>query len=130
MDIDLRDLAKKESERVEWKEDGTYDKITQSIVRTLSAFANDIANMGGGYVVCGAKEIKDEYGFPTVSYKGISARKVQELRGKVVQHCLSYVRPSISPIIEELENPDDESTRILIFLSISTQEAHTYRDGE
>lgn len=130
MEIDLKELAKRESERVEWKEDGTYERITQSIVKTLSAFANDVANMGGGYVVCGAKEVKDNHGFPTVIYKGVSANKVQELRGRVVQHCLDYVQPSISPIIEELENPDDHTTRILVFISIATQEAHTYRDGE
>ena len=31
----------------------------------FSAFANDLQNLGGGYVVCGAKEEKDENGFPT-----------------------------------------------------------------
>lgn len=62
--IDLKELARRESEQVEWKENGDDIKIAEGIVKTISAFANDIANVGGGYVICGAKEIKDEHGFP------------------------------------------------------------------
>jgi predicted HTH transcriptional regulator len=70
MSINLKELSQKESERVEWKENGDDKAIVNSIVKTISAFANDIANFGGGYVVCGAKETKDEYGFPKVAYTG------------------------------------------------------------
>jgi len=58
--IDLKKISLRESEKVEWKENSNVRNIVISIVKTISAFANDIANMGGGYVVCGAKEIKDE----------------------------------------------------------------------
>lgn len=61
--IDLKELSIRESEKVEWKENGDDKDIIRSIVKTISAFANDLANVGGGYVVCGAKEIKDEFGF-------------------------------------------------------------------
>jgi predicted HTH transcriptional regulator len=69
--IDLKTLAQRESEQVEWKEHGDLPDITVSIVKTIVAFANDISNVGGGYVVCGAKEIKDEFGFPKVQYTGL-----------------------------------------------------------
>ncbi|MDR2706541.1 MAG: ATP-binding protein, partial [Planctomycetaceae bacterium] len=62
--IDLKELSKRESEKVEWKENGDDKNIVRNIVKTISAFANDIANTGGGYVVCGAEETKDEFGFP------------------------------------------------------------------
>ena len=58
--IDLSELSQRESERVEWKENVTD---IQDVVKTAVAFANDYSNLGGGYIVCGAKETKDEYGF-------------------------------------------------------------------
>ncbi len=128
--IDLKELSLRESERVEWKENGDSDFVVTSIVKTISAFANDIANTGGGYVVCGAKESKDEYGFPKVVYTGLSAEKLKKIEGKVLQHCRDYVSPSIAPLVQELENPTDKSTRILVFIILASPDAHTYRDGE
>ena len=62
--IDLRQLSLRESEQIEWKENVAD---INDVVETLSAFANDLANLGGGYVICGAQEEKDEYGFPNLS---------------------------------------------------------------
>ena len=70
--IDLKELSIRESERVEWKGNGDDRDVVRGIVKTTAAFANDIANVGGGYVVCGAKEIKDEFGFPKVEYTGLT----------------------------------------------------------
>ncbi len=128
--IDLKELSQRESETVEWKENGDDKNVVVSIVKTISAFANDIANFGGGYVVCGAKEIKDEFGFPKLIFSGLSASKIKEIEGKVLQHCRDYVSPSIVPIVQELENPEDEKTRILVFIVINDSQAHSYRDGE
>jgi predicted HTH transcriptional regulator len=128
--IDLKELSARESERVEWKENGDDKFVINSIVKTISAFANDIANFGGGYVVCGAKETKDEFGFPKVLFTGLTSDKLKEIEGKVLQHCRDYVSPSIAPIVQELENPKDKSTRILVFIILASPDAHTYRDGE
>lgn len=128
--IDLKELSSRESERVEWKENGDDKNIVNSIVKTISAFANDIANFGGGYVICGAKETKDEFGFPKVMYTGLSSEKLKEIEGKVLQHCRDYVSPSVAPIVQELDNPESASTRILVFIVLASPEAHTYRDGE
>ncbi len=130
MNIDLKELSVRESERVEWKENGDDKNVVRSIVKTISAFANDIANVGGGYVVCGAKEGKDDHGFPKVFYTGLSATKVKEIVGKVTRQCRDNVSPSISPLVSELENPEDSSTRIVVFTIIASPDAHTYRDGE
>ena len=128
--IDLKELSSRESERVEWKENGDDKFIVNNIVKTISAFANDISNFGGGYVVCGAKESKDEFGFPKVEYTGLSSAKVKEIEGKVLQHCRDYISPSIAPIVHELDNPVNIDTRILVFVVLASPEAHTYRDGE
>jgi predicted HTH transcriptional regulator len=128
--VDLKELSSRESERVEWKENGEDKNVVNSIVKTISAFANDIANFGGGYVICGAKETKDEFGFPKVLYTGLSSEKLKEIEGKVLQHCRDYISPSVAPIVQELDNPDDKSTRILVFIILASPDAHTYRDGE
>ncbi len=128
--IDLNELSIRESERVEWKENGNDIQIVKSIVKTIAAFANDISNLGGGYVVCGAKETKDEYGFPKIEYSGLTASKLKEIEGKVIQHCRDYVNPAVLPQVYELENPADIRTRILVFLITATSDAHLYRDGE
>ena len=128
--IDLKELARRESEQVEWKENGDDIKIAEGIVKTISAFANDIANVGGGYVVCGAKEIKDEHGFPKIQYTGLSANKLKEVELKVTKYCHNYVDPAIIPRIVEIENPENNSTRILVFVVLRTRHAHIYRDGE
>ena len=128
--INLKELSARESEKVEWKENGNDSDIIVSIVKTISAFANDIANFGGGYVVCGAKEGKDEYGFPTLTYTGLTADKLKKIENTVLQHCRDYVSPSIAPIVQELENPHNKDTRILVFIVVATAEAHTYRNKD
>ena len=128
--IDLKELSKRESEKVEWKENGNDDMIVKGIVKTISAFANDIANVGGGYVVCGAKEIKDEFGFPKVKYTGLSANILREIEGKVREQCTNRISPSIAPVIQIIDNPIDDETKILVFIIIATSKAHTYRDNE
>jgi predicted HTH transcriptional regulator len=128
--IDLKELSIRESEKVEWKENGDDKDVMKSIVKTISAFANDIANVGGGYVVCGAKEIKDEFGFPKVDCTGLNANKLKEIEGKVREQCTNGVSPSIAPIIQVVDNPNDNETKILVFIILATSKAHTYRDGE
>lgn len=44
--IDLKELSKRESERVEWKENVAE---IESLIKTTVAFANDYSNLGGGY---------------------------------------------------------------------------------
>jgi hypothetical protein len=104
--------------------------IMRSIVKTIAAFANDIANVGGGYVVCGAKEIKDEFGFPKVDYTGLHSNKLKEIEGKVREQCTNRVSPSIMPVIQVIDNPNDNETKILVFIITATSKAHTYRDDE
>jgi predicted HTH transcriptional regulator len=128
--IDLKELAVRESEKVEWKENGDDKDVIRNIVKTISAFANDIANVGGGYVVCGAKETKDTFGFPKVIYSGLSSSKIKEIEGKVLQHCRDYVSPSIAVQFSEIDNPENASTKVLAFIVVASQKAHTYRDGE
>jgi len=115
----------RESEQVEWK--GSVADI-DDVVETLSAFANDLANLGGGYVVCGAAETKDSHGFPCVDLAGLSPGRLKEIEGTVLTRCRERVSPELAPLVEELPaaTPD---RRILVFIMAATSKAHMVRRG-
>ena len=124
--IELDELARRESEQTEWKENVAD---VNDVVATLCAFANDLQNLGGGYVVCGAKEVKDEHGFPKLVRTGLAASRLKEVENTVLARCRDRVSPPIAPLVEELES-DDPQRRILVFLQPSTGTAHTFRRNE
>jgi ATP-dependent DNA helicase RecG len=121
--IDLHQLARRESEQTEWKE-SVAD--INDVVATLCAFANDLQNLGGGYVVCGASEREDEYGFPKLVRTGLTARRLRELENAALARCRDRVSPPLAPLVEELE-ADDKGRRILVFVQPATGSAHTFR---
>ena len=122
MIIDLKELSNRESERVEWKENVAD---VDDIIKTAVAFANDFSNLGGGYIVCGAKEIKDEHGFQKLLTVGLTASRLKEIEGKVTASLREKTFPSIVPVIEEIKV--DPEHRILIFVIAATGQVHTYR---
>ena len=124
--IDLKVLAARESEQVEWKENVAD---VDDVVATLSAFANDWANLGGGYVVCGAKEERDEHGFPRLAIVGLTAARLKEVEARVLAGCRDRVSPSIAPIVEELPT-DSPERRVLVFTISATRTAHQFRRGD
>ena len=77
--VDLDELAHRESEQVKWKENVAD---VDDVVATLSAFANDLMNLGGGYVVCGAREARDEHGFPKLVRTGLTAARLKEIEAR------------------------------------------------
>jgi ATP-dependent DNA helicase RecG len=121
--IDLNELARRENEQTEWKE---VVADVDDVVATLTAFANDLQNLGGGYVVCGVREDQDEYGFPRLVRVGLTASRLKEIEGKVLSRCRDRVSPPITPLVEELETADPQQ-RILVFIQPATGTAHTFR---
>ncbi len=121
--IDLDQLARRESEQTEWKENVAD---SNDVVATLSAFANDLQNLGGGYVVCGAREEKDEHGFPRLVRVGLTANRIKEVENVVLTRCRERVSPPLAPLVAEIA-ADDPSRRILVFLQPATGTAHTFR---
>ena len=51
----LLNPAKTEDVRVEFKS-GWDDAIKQAVTRTICAFANDLLNLNGGYIVLGVED--------------------------------------------------------------------------
>jgi predicted HTH transcriptional regulator len=124
--LDLKTLSVRESDQVEWKENVANP---DDVAETLSAFANDWSNLGGGYVVCGAREERDEHGFPRVAIVGLSASRLKEVEGKVLTACRDRVSPSIAPLVEELA-ADSPDRRVLVFIMPATRSAHLFRRRE
>lgn len=123
--IDLNELVVRESERVEWKEN--VADISE-VVKTIVALANDVSNLGGGYVVCGAREGRDEAGFQKLALTGLSASRLKEVEGKALSECREKVHPPLIPLIEELPIAGSEQ-RILVFIVSATGHAHNYRSS-
>jgi ATP-dependent DNA helicase RecG len=121
--LDLKELSVRESEQIEWKENVAD---TDDLAATLCAFANDWANLGGGYVICGAKEERDEHGFARVSMVGLSANRLKEVENKVLALCRDRVSPSIGPSVREIKT-DQPDRRVLVFVMPATRSAHMFR---
>jgi ATP-dependent DNA helicase RecG len=124
--IDLNQLARRENEQTEWKENVAD---IDDVVATLSAFANDLQNLGGGYVVCGAQEEKDENGFPRLVRAGLLANRLKEVENIALTRCRERVSPPLAPLVEELGS-DDPQRRILVFIQPATGSAHTFRSAD
>lgn len=98
--INMEDLLNKrkiESERIEFKEG--WNPI--SIYRSICAFANDIDNLGGGYILVGVKE-KD--GIAERPVKGISIEQLDGIQQQMVRYnnmIEPYYQPRIA--VEEVD---------------------------
>ena len=123
--IDLKQLAARESEQVEWKQNVAD---IDDVVATLCAFANDLPNLGGGYVVCGAQEVRDEHGFPRLVRTGLTASRLKEVENTVLARCRDRVAPPLTPLVTEMPAETGDG-RILVFTQPATAAAHTCRRG-
>ena len=81
-----------ESNRIEFKADLNPTPVLHSIC----AFANDIDNIGGGYIVIGVEE---ENGAPKFPIKGIERDRVDGILKKLLELC-HYLEPFYEPVAE------------------------------
>ncbi len=125
--INLSELATRESAVVEWKENVAR---IPDVIETIVAFANDFLNLGGGYIVCGARETKDANGFQSVEYIGLTAQRLKEVKETIINNCTNATRvnPPINPKVDELDVINDPSKKILVFTIDATPYAHTYKN--
>ena len=81
-----------ESTRIEFKKDFN----PSAIIRTICAFANDIDNMGGGYILLGVEEKNEAPIFPI---SGIEQEKIDGILKKLREYC-HYIEPLYQPVVE------------------------------
>lgn len=75
--------------RIEFKEGWNPD----STLKTISAFANDIDNWGGGYIVIGVKE---ENGKILKPITGLNEESVDHIQKEILKYC-KYLKPNYVP---------------------------------
>ena len=81
-----------ESTRIEYKSDFN----PAPIIRSICAFANDIDNMGGGYIIIGVEE---ENGAPLFPIKGIEQPRIDSILKKLREYC-HFIEPLYEPVVE------------------------------
>ena len=81
--------------RIEFKE--TWD--AEASLKTVCAFANDLDNWGGGYIVIGVEE---ENGRPVYPLKGVPLEKIDAYQKNILQKT-KLIRPAYSPIVEVVD---------------------------
>ena len=99
--INLNDLLRQrtvEGDRIEYKAGWNPDPI----IRTVCAFANDIENLGGGYVVIG--QDCDTNGQPVFPPVGLPDNQLDKIQRELLAHC-QLIQPPYFPVlsIEEVE---------------------------
>ena len=84
--------------RIEFKE--TWDP--EASLKTVCAFANDLDNWGGGYIVIGVEE---DNGRPVYPLKGIPFDKIDAYQKNILAKC-KLIRPAYMPIAEVVDYTD------------------------
>lgn len=95
--INIEDLIYRrvvENARVEYKANWNPEPILHSIC----AFANDIDNWGGGYIIIGIEE-KD--GMPALPLKGLEKCSIDRINKELLQKC-NLIEPRYIPVVEHV----------------------------
>lgn len=91
---DLIHLRVFENNRVDFK--ATWDKpIKAAVIRTICAFANDLLNLNGGYIVLG---IEDNEGRPVLPPRGLEGINIESLQKEVRGSC-KRIKPEYQPVL-------------------------------
>ena len=68
----------------------------EAILKIISAFANDIDNWGGGYIVIGAEEKDGKLVRPV---KGLDPNSIDNIQKELLRYC-NYLKPAYIPQTE------------------------------
>jgi ATP-dependent DNA helicase RecG len=81
-----------EWERLEFKQGWN----PEAVLHTMCAFANDINNWGGGYIVVG---IAENNGRPVLPPAGLNPGQVDHIQGELIRLC-HRIQPNYMPIVQ------------------------------
>lgn len=101
--INISQLIKErvvESSRIDYKAGWN----PEAIVHTICAFANDIDNIGGGYIVIGVAE---DNGTPLLPISGLDKASIDSINKDIIEKC-NLIEPRYLPIVsnETFEGKD------------------------
>ena len=84
-----------EGARIEFK----TSWMPEASLKTICAFANDIDNWGGGYIVLGVKE---NNGRPVLPVEGIPVSQIDEMMKDLLNKC-NLIQPRYLPVVAPIE---------------------------
>lgn len=96
--INIEDLIRQrkvEGARIEYKKGWNPEKV----LHTICAFANDIDNWGGGYVVIG---VEDDNGRPKFPIVGVREDEVDGICKELLEKC-NLIEPRYLPAVEHVQ---------------------------
>ena len=110
-----------ESTRIEYKRDFNPSPI----IRTICAFANDIDNVGGGYIVVG---IEEQNGSPLFPIAGVPKESIDGTLKKLREYC-HFIEPLYEPVVEPVfyHDKSDGKDKHLIVIWVSGGYGRPYR---
>lgn len=95
--VNIDNLIKKrniESERLEFKKGWN----PEDIIHSICAFANDINNWGGGYIIIG---IEQQNGTPILPPLGLEDNQVDSIQKKITELCY-LIQTNYTPVVEPI----------------------------
>ena len=105
---------------VEWERlDFKQGWNPEDVLHTTCAFANDIHNWGGGYIVVGVEE-KD--GTPVLPPCGVDLRKVDGMQKELVHLC-----NLIQPVVNVLSEPVEVMGKMVLIIWVPGGEIRPYK---
>ena len=84
-----------ENTRIDYKKDWN----PEDIIHSICAFANDIDNWGGGYIIIGIEEIN---GMPKFPVSGLQKDSIDAINKELLQYC-NLVDPRYLPVVEQTQ---------------------------
>ncbi|GAB1476350.1 helix-turn-helix domain-containing protein [Bacillota bacterium] len=93
--INVTDLINRrvvEDARVEYK----HNWNPEPIIHSICAFANDIDNWGGGYIIIGVEE---QDGMPKLPVAGLEKTSIDRINKELLQKC-NLIEPRYIPVVE------------------------------
>lgn len=121
--VNIEDLLHKrkiESTRIEFKKGWNPDKI----YRTICAFANDIDNLGGGYIVVGVEE-EDNTGIAKRPVIGVSVEELDKIQRDMIGYN-NKIDPYYMPRVDVQEI--DDKYVLLIWVPAGVNRPYNVRE--
>ena len=111
-----------ESSRIEFKAGWDDETTGVQVLKTVCAFANDLQNLNGGYIIIGVEEREGRAVFPP---KGISPEKIDHIQ-KWVRGNSNRIDPEFQPVM----SPEVVSGRHILVIRAPGSDVRPHRAPE
>ena len=108
-----------ETERVEFKAAWNPDTVGSQVIKTICAYANDLHNLNGGYVVVGVAE---EDGRAVLPPAGLTPGTLEEAQKWIRGHC-NQIDPPCQPVF----SPETIDNQLILVIWMPASEVRPHR---